>query len=293
MSAKRRIEIPTTGIDEALQLVGSDPFGGMSWVGLRVPFLPTEAVANANGETPQWENRYVFVAATYSVGEGEVGRIIGYRQMVTIGAKLPIPAQEGPPVDSRVVEQLVTSPFWHFPDGGVSWHIRRLGPPNAQGLPARTPAPGDLRSFAHRWSDTPALLYDTATVPAGDPFYVDLTAYKPPNGGQPYGEPLSDGHQGTFLDQRIPWVEAHAWSSLDIEVEGPDTIALIVTVAQTDPNSPLRPIPSIPTAPNLYPAGLSSEEQFLLNFPTAQYWRIAGSLIVEAGTGSRHQGRTL
>jgi hypothetical protein len=274
MSARRRIEIPTTGIDEFFQIIGSDPFGSTSYVGLRVPTRPTATLADDNG-TNIFANRYLFTGAAYSVSDGSIGRIVGYRQLVTIGATQTV--GEGSAAQVREVEQLVTSPFWHFADANVSFHLRRLGPPGSQGVPANTPGPTDLRCFKFRRSDGPALLYETATVPLG--YYVNLTAYTPPNAGQPYGTPLSDGHQGTFYDQRTEWRTHGAWHSLDVEVEGPDTIVAFISVAQTDPAS--RPVYTPPGT--FFPNGLSDEEQFLLNNPTARYWRVGFSLIVEVG----------
>ena len=287
MTARRRIEIPTTGTDEFLQVVGSDPFGSESHVGLRVPALSTLALSTLNG-SPQWRNRYLFAAASYSIGEGSMGRIIGYRQMVTIGTTVNV-GGEGP-VALRAVEQEVLSPFWHFPDANLSFHLRRLGPPDHQGFPKNTPGPSDARNFHWRTSTGPALLYETATLaPLGagvDPFYVHLTGYTPPNAGKPWGTPLSDGHQGTFTDLRTQHRTHGAWHSLDIEGEGPDTITAFVSVAQTDPATRLALPASTPT---FFAGGLSVEEQFLLNYPDALYWRVEFSLIVEID-GQRRRG---
>lgn len=282
MSARRVIEIATTGIDEALQALGSDPFGSMSWVGLRVPTLPTAAVALANGGSPDWQNRYLFAAASFSVGDGARARILGYRQLVTIGcnaASAPsLPTVSAPVPSFRFVEQEVLSPFWHFADvSGPSFHLWHSPGPDHQGMPANTPAPGNLRNFMFRTSDAPALLYETATVPT--PFYVDLTAYTAPSMGKPWGSPLADGHHHTFYDLRTQHRTHGAWSSLDLEVEGPDLVTAYISVAQTDPQARELLTPPSP----FYPGGLSAEEQFLLNFPTAIYWRVGFSLIVEIG----------
>jgi hypothetical protein len=276
VTARRRIEIPTDGTDEALQLIGSDPFGSMSSVGLRVPSLSTFALATANG-LRQPNNRYLFAAAQYSVAEGSVGRILGYRLLQTIGVKIQVGGGFSPSL-FRVVEQEVLSPFWHFPDASVSYHLRRMGPPDHQRIPHTTPNPVTLRSTHLIMSTGPALLYETIATPAGDPFYVNLTGYTPPNGGKPYGEPLGDGHQGTFYDLRTQQRTHGAWHSLDIEVEGPDTIVAFISVGQSDPAT--RPALPVPT-PTFFSGGLSAEEQFLLNFPNAIYWRVGFSLVIE------------
>lgn len=267
MTARRVLELASTGIDEFLGIIGSDPFGSTSWVGLRVPTLATATIATANG-TNIPAARYLFAAANFSVGEGAMARIIGYRQLVTIGTT----QTEGGTGQKRAIEQLVSSPFWHFPDGDVSFHIRSV-----RGVPLRTPGPTDRRSFKFRRSDGPALLYETATVPAGG-LYVNLTAYRPPNAGRPWGEPL-EAHQGVFYDQRTQWLTHGAWNALDLEVEGPDIVTAFVSVCQTNPSG--RPVITPPTP--FFPGGLSAEEQFLLNFPSAIYWRVGMSLIVEVG----------
>jgi hypothetical protein len=258
----KRIEIASAGIDEFKQLLAGDPYGDPTSVGLRVPTLAT----------PDFRHRYLFNACSFSIGEGARARIVGWRQLVTLGF-----VQSGDP--PRLVEQVVTSPVFCFADGNVSWHLRQLGGPNGQGLPPRTPAPNDLRNFNFRFIETPALLYENATLPAGNPFYVHLTDYTPPNSGQPWGYPLSAGHQGTFYDLRTPWETHGAWNSLDVELDGPATVALFISVGQTNPGREGR-VALTPPSP-LFPNGLSDEEQFLLNFPSAIYWRVGGSLIVE------------
>jgi hypothetical protein len=289
-SAVRRIEIASSGIDEAMQLMGSDPFGSRAHVGLRVPTLSTAALTTSNGP-PQWQNRYLFQACQYSVGEGSVGRIVGWRQLVTIGVELTVPLPQNPqgpqapaaPNGKRAVEQLVTSPFWHFPDGDVSFHVTKMAGPNMQGAAFHSPPPAAVPAgTAFRWSMSPGLVWEAITLPAGDPFYVDLTAYRPPNAGRPWGQPLNDGHLKSITDVRTQWLTHGAWSSLDLGVEGPATIIGWISVAQTDPTSPLRAIPGFPPA-TFYPNGLSDEEQFLLNFPLAQYFRVGMSLVVEIG----------
>jgi hypothetical protein len=278
MSARnRRWEIATTGFDEYLQLIGGDPYsanGASTSVGLRVPTLATPTVL-LGGLT----SRYLFLLSSFSVPEGGRVRIRGYRQMVTIGYK-QVEGESSP--TTRIVEQLVTSPFWRFADGNVSWHIHRIGSPNAQGVPQNPGnGPADMSSFKQYWADGPALLYGPPAParPAGD-IYTNLGSYAPPNAGKPYGQPVAS-KQGTFYDLRSPWEADRAWDSLDIPIDGPDTIAFFASVRQTNPEA--RVALAAPSTPLNYQAGLSSEEQFLLNFPNAIYWRVAGSLIVEEG----------
>lgn len=255
---RRIFEVSTTGVDENLQGLGSDPFGGMSSMGLRVPTLPTADVSG----------RYLAMLCAFSMGERATGRILGYRQFVSIGVK-----QSGDP--PFIVEMEVESPNWRFQDGNISWHLQQLGPPNNQGFPPNDRGPVDLRNFKFRFGMTPAFLYQTATV--SGQFYVDLTAYTPPNAGKPWGRPLRNGAWPTVLDLRGNWRDDHAWVALDMPVEGPDTIVMFASVRQTD--SDARPVAALPTP--FYPEGMAKEDVFLLNFPGAIYWRVGASLIVE------------
>jgi len=277
MSARRRIEIAAYGVDETKQISGTSPFGGASWLGLRVPTLATATIAAANG-TPPWQNRYLFLAAAFSVGAGSRCVLRGYRQYHAIGALLA-PGEGG--IFGRPLIREVTTPGWSFPDATMTTHIRRLGPPNAQGLPKFRPSPLDGLNFRRGFSMQSALLYEAITLPAGDPYYVDLTAYTPPNGGRPYGTPLRDHPEGgTILGLDTEWRSHGAWDSLDLEVEGPDTVCAFVSVAQTTTSAYATPAPS-----GNYGNGFSPEDQFCINAAqlslAAIEWTVGCSLIVE------------
>jgi hypothetical protein len=256
LDRRRQFEVASAGIDEAFQLIGGDPYLGISNVGLRVPTLATS----------DQQKRYLFNTASFNIADGAKARVRGYRQMWTLGASVA-----GDAGGKRFIEQEVLSPFFHLPDGNVSWHLRVIGDGE---IPRPGTGPNDLRDFMFRMSDNPALLYETATV--ASPFYVNLTAYTPPNRGRPWGT-IINSEQGTFLDQRAFWRDDHSWDSLDIPVDGPATIALFASVRQSNPQTRMAITPPAP----FFPGGLSSEEQFLLNFPGAIIWRVAGALVVE------------
>jgi hypothetical protein len=264
---KRIIEISSSGPDEFLQLIGGDPFEGSSAAGLRVPTLALPAVAGTA------KNRYLFNGCAFSIGEGGRARILGYRQLVTIGQAN---VGEGESPTPRFVEQEVTSPVWRFQDGNVWMGLRYGGGPNMQGIPPQTPVPYlPPNGTSFQFGMGSSLLYESITLPADDSFYVDLTAYVPPNAGRPWGDPIQSGCD--WLSLQTPWRTHGAWNSLDIEVEGPDTVAVFISVLQTDPST-RRPL-AVPET--VYPAGIPAEEQFLLNYPNAVYWRVGASLIVE------------
>lgn len=257
--SRRVVEVATTGIDEWLQGIGGDPFGGSSSVGLRIPTLATTSRAS----------RYLFNLASFSIPSGTKAKIVGYRQLLTLGAVVSAAGAETP---GRFTELEVTSPFFRLPNGNVSWHIQRLGPPNNQGFPERAANTGDLRCFVQDYANAPALLYFDYTIPPGDAFYVDVTSYVAPNDGKPWGTPLRAGQQTTFYDLRTPWRDAHSWSSLDMDLEGPDTVSFFASVWQS-PGAPAIGGSSV---------GLSPEEDFINRFPgSVIYWRIGGALMIE------------
>jgi hypothetical protein len=263
----RRFEISTIGIDEGLANLSADPFGSTfpAWTGLRVPSFVNEAT-----------NRYLFLLATRQMGPRERTRLRGWRQLITIGASVPS-GGEVPDVPSRPFEQAVVTPTWRFPDGNVSWHLVREP---FYDLPAR-PRPADTSGFAFQTSDTPALLYQSATWSAGvdpithaPPFYMlNMTSYVAPTGLPPTWEPIAN--LGNVHDLRAPWDAARAWDSLDVEIPERCRVSLYATVLQTDPSSPARGT-GLSTIPPTQP-----EETFLNDVGGAIYWRIAGSLIFE------------
>jgi hypothetical protein len=264
---KRILEISSSGPDEFLQLIGGDPYGGSTSVGMRVPTLALPAVAGTQ------QNRYLFNGAAFSIGENGKARILGYRQLVTLG-QANVGAGEGS--TPRFVEQEVTSPFWRFQDGNVWMGLRQVGGPNAQGVPIQTPPPyPPLKGTSFRTGMAPSLLYEKLTTPVGDTQYVDLTAYVPPNAGRTWGHPVQSGND--WLSLQTQWRTHGAWHSMDLELEGPDTFMVFISVLQSDPST-RRPL-AVPGT--FFPGGLSAEEQFLLNYPNAIYWRVGCSLIVE------------
>jgi hypothetical protein len=258
---RKRFEIAARGIDDSLQGIGSDPYGGISWVGLRVP---------AHVNLPS--TRYLFQLATFDVAHGKRARIVGMRNGWSIGER------QG---DLYVNEFWVENPIWKFIDGNVSWHLRRM-PLNYPMVQRAGPIVPALQNFAFETSNTAALLYKTAAFAGPTGFYTTLTDYAPPNAGMPWGSAIG-ASLGTFNDLKVRWNDGADWHALDIPVEGPCRIALYASVLQTNPDSEGgRTKLSVPgRSIAAFPLGLSAEEQFLQNFPAAIIWRVAGGLMVE------------
>jgi hypothetical protein len=265
---QRRFEVFSSGIDEAFQSLGGDPFLGTSNFGLRVPFMPT----------PDPFSRYLFNLASFNLAEGERATVVGYRMFWSLGVRLgPL----GGPF--TFIEQPVEQPGFYLPDGNVSWHMHRIAHHEVP-LPNQGPQNPPLPSLVFRMSDNPALLYEFVDASG---FYVNLSAYTPPNLGRPWGTMLKN-NLGTMYDQRTQWRTQGAWRAMHMPVDGPCTVAFFASVQQTNPSADARVLPPVPSP--FFPNGLSDEWQFIFNFPNstststgAIIWRVAGALIVELG----------
>ncbi len=269
---RNRFEVWAEGIDEGLQGVGGDPWNGIVSTGLRIPNLAT----------PDVDSRYLFMLCGFELGERVKATIRGWRQLLTLG--VVIPQVEAP---SLFVEKEVDSSVFRFPDGNASYSLTHVDPdamnslvvgfPGAvRGAPNRLPVP----NFAWRFAESPALLWETCSLNASG-FYTDLIAYKPPNLGRPIGNSVA--HLKVIHDLRTNWRTHGAWTSLDLEVEGPGFYALWASVRQTA-GVDLSPLA---TQLNNVPCGLC-DYQFVANFPPVnmgtsgvRYWRVGGALDVE------------
>jgi hypothetical protein len=253
-------ELWSSGIDEALQGVGGDPWGGFGSTGLRVPTL-------ASGQDPSPQNRYLFMLGGLWLPEGVVARIIGIRQLLTLGT---VQTFSGKKV---LLEQEVSSPSFRLPDGNVSWHLT-LVPPNIYDtlLADQQPpqAAAGIENLAFRMTDVPALVYETIS-PSGSGFYFDLTAYTAPNQGRPWGQTI--GGFSNFSDKRFPWGTNQGLHPLDLYVEGPGFLAGWASVAQTAGVTITAPTDA---------GALPPEWRFVAAYTTSVLlWRIGMALDVE------------
>jgi hypothetical protein len=176
-------------------------------------------------------------------------------------------------------EFLVCSPFWHFVDGNVSWHLVRE--PSDRRVETRPTTDGP--SWAFKESDSSAMLYNSFTntnvnPQSGAPYYYDvgLTKYVPPH-YQNIWQPIAG--LGNFKDMRFPWNVPTTSIAIDEEVEGSCKISLYASILQTNPSTRLQP--TIPAASAIYPGGLTPESAFVNSFASVQYWRVFGSILFE------------
>jgi len=243
-------ELSTQGFDPAFQDVASDSSGGGYNVGLVIPQTPP--LVNLP------KNRYLFLLAYAQFAANERAKIIGMRQLVTIGQYVPEDPQD-PNSALYSLEMEVETPFWHFTDGNITWYLQRI--PQVS-YPIRNAA--NAEGLQYRYGQTPSLLFQ-------DP----PPAYVPPNGGRPYGVPLTPDLSG-FHDLRFR--EKYSSKYFEIPIVGPCDVALYASVQQTDPAT--RTTLTLPEG--VLPSALpNKEDQFLLNFPEAVYRRVSGSFIVE------------
>jgi hypothetical protein len=268
--------VTTSGLDETLQGISTDPYGAIlpSALGLRIP-----SVLNAGIVVPN-QPRYLFLLAS-RILERDKTVIRGIRQGLTIGLNRSATANRVLPYEFPV-----TSPWWRFPDGNVSWHLVRE--PN-DGFNPQHPLT-DAPSWRYLESDQSAMLYKGATFAAGtfDPatgaplFYANgLTAYTPPDFQASQRAPI--GNLGNVKGIVYPW-NATSDDKLKIVVNGNCRISLYASVLQTNPATRLTA--TALTVANEFSSGISPEDAFVANFSAAQYWRIYGAILFDDEFGA-------
>lgn len=263
-----RHEIVPATLDPSVSLIGSDPYGQPVGTGVLVPATPTGSLVTA-GQSPS-QFRYLFLLAREQFNSGEQGvRLTGIRQYAELIAT--VAGVDGAP--NTIFRKEITSPLWHPPDGSISWHVMLI--PKTF-MVTRNVQNAD--SLVFRDSYGPCMLYETIAGPQFAP-----TAYKPPNGGRPWGKPVGGVSLGNMHDLRYRWRQSQLEQTLDIPIPLPCDVALFASVRQNDPLT--NPCASIGlTACQL--AALSPEDQFLVSFcGSAQYGRIAGSLVFDENLG--------
>ena len=242
-------EYSSYGPNSLLAGVGADPWGGTSQSFMSVPPLAITLPGR----------RYMFRLAAVAIGHRQEAYLDGFRQGLQIGYVQPGPIAN----ETSLVQIEVRTPWWHFPDANVSWHLTFqhgascVQPTSLVGMPPGMSA--DVTAIE------PALL---AAFPP-----PTAAAYTPPGRGIPPGQPI--GSLGNFWDLRIPFASPSVPRSLGLRVVGPGVISMFATIRQTDPTRPGRAAP--PAIAGLY---LPAEEQFLIDYPNAIYTGIAGSLLV-------------
>lgn len=263
---RKRIFVSTQGPDSSLLLVGGPEPGSDGNVGLILDAQPTTTR----------QTRIMVRLASVFVPQRTRGIVVDISQLLTICATVdssetqPLLQRNGdPPTSLLLFEKQVVTPMWKFPDGNVSWHLRRC--PADQQI-------GNLKQNAGRgycselYQCEPDILVNN--LPA------ELGGYIPPCAGIIPGEPISDF--GTWRDMRFPYRRARSHEPLGIEVVGPCIICLYASVWQTDPATRLYPGSGIEQEMLNPISGLEPEDQFWVNnYLTARYYRIGAELTVD------------
>lgn len=247
------IELVSQSRDPDYAGLGSSAFqSDTSGIGVVVPAFATTSPTN----------RFLFRLAGIQIPGGFGIIIRGLRLAQTIRTVLTATSDDPYPIELEV-----TSPFWHFNDGNVSYHLMHQGdsqtayrnvPDTGTGVQLAGTSP-DFRSYGAGSS----LLYRN--------YDSILRTYTAPSMGRPPGSGVA--HLGNIHDLRYPW-ENTDWS-LHLPVMGPGAVVLYASVFQ--PNVGIRPaFPGCSAISVLRP-----EDQFVAAFPDAVYGRVAGALTVE------------
>jgi len=255
------VELVSSAGDPDLQGIGSSPYiGDVGYTGIRVPSTPTNQAG-----------RYFFRLCGIEIPSGASIIVRGLRQYLEIGAYWSGPGNPLGSVPSLLPPNYplmleVVSPFWHFSDGNVSWHLRH----HSNIFPM-------ISDAGQQPNTSPTLRgLDTALL------YNRLIPYAPAAGGVP--PPKDVDHLGTLHEIRYPWDNTD-WD-LAAAVSGPGLVVFYGSVRQTDPLT--RPqVPLITDTGALRP-----EDRFLIATrdpriadteaaETAIYQRIAGAMTVE------------
>jgi hypothetical protein len=250
-----RHEIVPATLDPFVALLSSDPYGAPVGTGLLVPSTPTGSLVPAGAPPSQF--RYLMMLAREQFEGGEQGVCLtGIRQYAELTATVP---------EVGTFKKEITSPLWHPPDGNISWHVMIIAKTR---MVTRNVQNADTLMFRDAYG--PALLYETIAGPQFAP-----TAYVPPNGGRPWGKPLTTGSLGNMHDLRYRYRQSQLEQTLRIPIPLPCDVALFVSVRQNDPAT--NPAATSLTANQF--AALGPEDQFLTAYSAyAQYGSIVGSL---------------
>lgn len=205
-----RHEIATVGFNPNLQLVGSDPSGSPYDLGIFIG-------ANAGSTKPTLRQLYMLCMKSFNAGQR--GRLIGFRQYLTLYVLETSPTVGA----SYPLERPVETPTWKYVDGNVLWGVRKL-PPKTHFRPNALNADG----LAFEQSQTPAQLFET----------IGGGIITPPYGGLFPGNVLTPD-LGSMRELRCRrWTE---YVPCDVVFEGPCDIGFFASVQQTNPSTRTAP----------------------------------------------------
>lgn len=246
------VEIVSAGADDDFLGIGSTPWvGDYAGTALTVPAAPS----------PTQQDRYLFRLAAIEIPGGASVVVHGLRMAVELVADMPREAGGTVPLYRDQV-----SPFWHFTDGNVSWHLRH----HSSVFRRRVDPVQPVGASPSLKGTQPARLYQL-----GGPNFSP-------------GVPGVDVEGlGTMRDLRYPWGNTD-WS-LAVPVGGPGIVALYCSVRQTNPDT-RPPTPFITPNTSLRPEDVFILETRQQTTEIARYGRVAGALLVEMFPSCRAPG---
>ena len=275
---RTRKRVHSRGWDPTLQGIGGlgNPNADMLMTGLRVPYQAQQPA----GDGTSLVQRYLFQLCSVGIGRGLW--LVGLGQLSVLGSEQqPGGVAPTPPTFPNVLEQ--TSSAFRFSDClPIRWGVRRVRKPKTQWTGQNTLS---TNSFAWRWTDTSALLYETATFPAADldwkgtpDNYLTLTAYAAPGGGGIFPGTSVGGSLGSFDSLDFPYSNPGRKAFEPIWVEGEGSLVFYALVDQTAPGS--RATIQVPAMFPLPPTGMP-ENAFIGNWTSTLQYSVGGWMETE------------
>jgi hypothetical protein len=209
--------------------------------------------------------------------------LVGLGQLSVLGSEQR--AGGVPPTFPNVLEQ--TSSAFRFADcQPIRWGVRRVQKPRPQWTGQNVLS---TNSFAWRWSENPAMIYETATFPGADldwkgtpDNYLTLQNYGAPGGGGVLPGRSVGGTLGSFDSLDFPYSDPGRKAFEPIYVEGPGYLVFYAMVGQT--NSGSRAVMQVPMSFPLPTTGMP-ENTFLTDFPATIQYSVGGWMEVEQEGG--------
>lgn len=246
------IELVSQSRDPDYASYGSSAFmGDLSGPGVIVPPF---------GTTSQ-TNRFLFRLCGIQIPGGFGVIVRGLRQAATLRTILDVDDEPLP------LELEVTSPFWHFRDGNVSWHLMWQGDSQS---PHRTTF--DTGTGIQQAGTTPQFRdFSGGSALVYQAYDSVARTYTAPAMGRPPGGAVA--HLGNIHDIRYPWGNTD-WSQ-HLPVMGPGALVLYASVFQPG-NTARVDVPGC-----IDTSALRPEDRFVAAYPDAIYGRVAGAMTVE------------
>jgi len=253
---RRIVEVRTLGYQSSRAGYGTSASAGDAYG----PYLEVPQFIPISGD------RFLFRLCGAVVAPGERCRVLGYKftSLIARTFSVEVDGDQWP----YKVEREVVSSMWAFPDGNITYYLRRI--PMRQYVPPSVNFPPSVQyGLGGTDSALLALTYDPVA-----------RIYTPPAGGQPDGDPIAGLDR--IKDQPGVWIDTTDCSDY---VDGPCAIVAYADLKQSNSaERPFLPLANYPTG--TLAQGLRPEDQFLLVWGepplnNTQYSGVAAGLRLE------------